>query len=99
MNETNVQGLNESNPAPSVASIDEGRQAKAWREAMGLTIAGLAELIGYSGAAISLFERGYGSDGRPHPEKSRRKFKMACLAVCFLRHYNMTLEDWPWQAP
>lgn len=66
---------------------------------MGLTIQTLAELTGYSGAAISLFERGCGSNGRPHPEKSRRKFKLTCLAICFLKHYQMTLEDWPWQAP
>ena len=95
MNEMNVQELSGN----VSTSVDEGKRAKAWRESMGLTINELAGLIGYSGAAISLFEKGFGSDGRAHPDKARRKFKMCCLAVCFLKHYQTTLEDWPWQAP
>jgi DNA-binding XRE family transcriptional regulator len=77
----------------------EAAAARAWRKRMGLTMAELAQLTGYSPEALFLFEKGHTSSGKPHAEHSWRRYKLACLAVRILRHYKLSsVEDWNWQA-
>lgn len=76
--------------------MTEHEKAKQWREAMGLTIASLAELTGYSKSAISLFERGMNTEGQPHNGAAFKRYKLACMGVRFLRHYGTTLDQWEW---
>jgi transcriptional regulator with XRE-family HTH domain len=69
---------------------------RQWREALDLSVKELAELTGYSGAAIRLFESGENTLGKPHNAAAARRFKLACLAVMFLREYQMDLQTWEW---
>jgi transcriptional regulator with XRE-family HTH domain len=77
----------------------ETEQARAWRRAMGLTMDQLSEFTGYSREAIFLFERGQNSQGKPHAPYAWRRYKLACLAVMFLRHYKIPdINSWQWSA-
>jgi transcriptional regulator with XRE-family HTH domain len=75
----------------------EVEQARAWRRAMGLTMDQVSELTGYSAESIYLFERGTNSVGKPHAPYAWRRYKLACLAVMFLRHYKIhDVDSWSW---
>jgi transcriptional regulator with XRE-family HTH domain len=77
------------------------RQALAaaqWRKTLDLSVQELAELTGYSVPAIRLFEKGKNTEGKPHNAAAARRYKLTCLAVMFLREYQMTLEQWEWRA-
>ena len=77
----------------------EVEQARAWRRAMGLTMDQLSELTGYSREAVFLFERGQNSLGKPHAPYAWRRYKLACLAVMFLKHYRIPdINSWQWSA-
>jgi transcriptional regulator with XRE-family HTH domain len=67
-----------------------------WRENLGLSVRDLSELTGYSGAAIRLFESGENTLGKPHNAAAAKRYKLACLAVMFLRSYQINLEQWEW---
>ena len=77
--------------------MTEHLQAKHWRETLKLSRPELAELTGYSRESIFLFEQGKNSRGEPHPPEVWKRYKLACLAVATLRHYNVkSIEDWRW---
>jgi transcriptional regulator with XRE-family HTH domain len=79
--------------------MNEIEQARAWRRQMGLTMKELGELTGYSPEAIFLYERGQNSQGKPHAPYAWRRYKLACLAVMFLRHYRIeSVDNWSWSA-
>jgi transcriptional regulator with XRE-family HTH domain len=69
-----------------------------WRKTLDLSVQELAELTGYSVPAIRLFEKGKNTEGKPHNAAAARRYKLTCLAVMFLREYQMTLEQWEWRA-
>lgn len=58
-------------------------QAKAWREQRGLTRAQLADLTGYTVAAIYKLEAGYrnGGTGEMHSEWTWQRYRMACAGA------------------
>ena len=60
--------------------MSQHKQAKAWREKVGLTVADLADMSGYSPEAIYTFERGSRYDGK-HSEWAWHRYRMACAAV------------------
>ena len=71
--------------------------ARAWRERLTLSRARLSELTGDSQQAVYQFERGTNSLGEPHPDAAWQRYKLACLAVATLRHYNVSsVKDWNW---
>jgi hypothetical protein len=75
----------------------ETNAARAWRRSLDLTLTDLAKLTGYSPEAVWLFESGHNSKGKPHSSAVWRRWKLACLAVMFLRHYNIeTVDNWNW---
>jgi len=79
--------------------MSEIEQARAWRRAMGLTMAELSDLTGYSKESIFLYEAGKNSQGKPHAPYAWRRYKLACLAVMFLRHYKIPdVNQWNWSA-
>jgi len=72
-------------------------QARQWRETNRLSRPELAELTGYSQEAIYLFEQGKNSRGEPHPPLVWQRYKLACLAVATLKHFNVkSVKDWTW---
>jgi transcriptional regulator with XRE-family HTH domain len=77
--------------------VTEPEKAKAWRRHMGLTMAELAQLTGYSVESIFLFEAGHNSQGKPHAPHAWRRYKLACMAVRFLMHYKIkSVDHWEW---
>lgn len=72
--------------------------AKAWRNRMNLTMDDLARLTGYSREAIFLFEKGTNSQGKPHALHAWRRYKLACMAVRFLKFYKLeNVNAWEWK--
>lgn len=55
--------------------------AKAWRLALNLSPFQLGELIGYSGEAIYLLERGITSRAEPVPAWTWLRYKRACAGL------------------
>ena len=77
----------------------ESKRCRAWRCSLGLTLAELAELTGYSVEACWLFESGHNSKGKPHSRATWQRWKLACLAVMFLRHYKVdNIDNWQWES-
>lgn len=77
--------------------MSESNLARAWREKQNLSRQALSELTGYSQGAIFLFERGVNSEGKEHPPEAWQRYKLACLAVSTLRHYQIeSIERWEW---
>jgi transcriptional regulator with XRE-family HTH domain len=76
--------------------MTESSNARAWRSSLSLTREQLSALTGYSPEAIYLFERGLGTTNKPHDPKAWQRYKLACLAVRFLRHYKTDLNQWEW---
>lgn len=77
--------------------MTESDLARAWREKQNLSRAELSALTGYSQGAIFLFERGINSEGKEHDAAAWRRYKLACLAVSTLRHYQVeTIDRWEW---
>ena len=77
--------------------MTEAEQARAWRHNMRLTMAQLAELTGYSVQTIFLFERGTNSQGKPHVPEVWKRYKLACLGVRFMLHFQIDdVDDWQW---
>jgi hypothetical protein len=77
-------------------TISESQKAKQWRGRLGLSAKELSELTGYSPMAIHLFESGRTSKGEPHDPKVWQRYKLVCLAVMFLREFQMTTQNWEW---
>ena len=60
----------------------QGRKARAWREALGLSRPALGKLIGYSPSEIECMERGQRRNtGRSIQLEDFQTFKLACAAV------------------
>ena len=60
----------------------QGKLAKAWREARGLSRPALGALIGYSPSAIESMELGFRRNtGAPVSPRDFQTFKLACAAV------------------
>jgi hypothetical protein len=77
--------------------MTEAAQARHWREGLKLSRPELATLTGYSSEAIFLFEKGANSRGEPHPPEVWQRYKLACLAVATMRHYQVkSIEEWQW---
>ena len=77
--------------------MTESDLARAWREKQNLSRAELSELTGYSQGAIFLFERGANSEGKAHPPEAWQRYKLACLAIRTLRHYQIdSIAQWEW---
>lgn len=76
----------------------EATAARAWRHRMNLTMDDLSRLTGYSRESIFLFEKGHNSQGKPHALHAWRRYKLACMAVRFLKYYKLdTVNDWSWK--
>lgn len=76
--------------------MTEQEQAKVWRTALGLSVKQLSELTGYSGPAIRLFECGRNTKKEAHNPDAWRRYKLACLAVMFMKEYDLTPDAWEW---
>jgi transcriptional regulator with XRE-family HTH domain len=79
--------------------MTEHEAARAWREAMNLSRAELAELIGYSPEAVQAFERGHQSNGEPAGARSWRRYKAACLLASILLAFDkpeFSVDKWRW---
>jgi DNA-binding XRE family transcriptional regulator len=87
-------------PAPHLhapSELSESERAKAWRNAMHLTMDQLSELTGYSRESIFLMERGRNSKGKPHAPCVWRRYKLACLAVRVLKMQKVeSVDKWQW---
>ena len=60
----------------------EAARAKFWRKSIArLTRKDLGEKIGYSVAAIGLFEQGYDHRGRPIGERAWRRYRLVCAGL------------------
>lgn len=79
-------------------ALAEAGSARLWRNRMNLTMDDLARLTGYSREAIFLFERGHNSQGKPHALHAWRRYKLACMAVRFLKFYKLeNVNSWEWK--
>jgi transcriptional regulator with XRE-family HTH domain len=79
--------------------MTEPERARAWREALGLSRAQLAQLTGYSPEAVQAFERGVQSNGSPAGTHAWRRYKAACLLASILFAVNreeFSVENWNW---
>lgn len=79
--------------------MTEPEQARAWREALGLSRAQLATLTGYSAEAIQAFEKGVQTNGAPAGARAWRRYKQACLLASILLAVNregFSVEAWNW---
>lgn len=61
--------------------MNQYQQAKAWRQARGLSVVELAEQTGYSIETIYVFERGQQPGGAKIKEWAWQRFKCACAGV------------------
>ena len=62
--------------------MNEHEKARAWRESAGYTRPQLANLTGYSIAAIQNYEVGYNrASKRPIASRDMRTYRLACAAV------------------
>lgn len=74
-------------PAPTIieqpsSDATEAAKAKFWRKAVvKLSRKQLSTAIGYSTQAISLFEQGYGHNGKPLGERAWRKYRLVCAGL------------------
>jgi predicted transcriptional regulator len=75
---------------------NESQKAKQWRAQLGLSAKELSELTGYSPMAIHLFESGRTSKKEPHDPKVWQRYKLVCLAVMFMKEYEMNPAAWEW---
>ncbi len=76
--------------APTTA---QGEQARSWRERLKLSVQDLADLTGYSIAAIYQFERGINGAGAKHSEWSWQRYRLICSAVA---HQMRTGKEFEW---
>lgn len=77
-----------------VKSTAAGEQARSWRETVKLTVQDLADLTGYSPAAIYLFERGgNGSGDATISEWSWQRYRLCCGAIA---HQLRTGKEFAW---
>lgn len=79
--------------------MTESEQARAWREAMGLSRAELASLTGYSPESVQAFEQGTQSNGLPAGARAWKRYKASCLLASILLAFDrpeFTVENWRW---
>jgi transcriptional regulator with XRE-family HTH domain len=76
--------------------MTEHERARAWRDSMSLSPKQLSDLTGYSVPAIRLFESGRNTKKEAHNPDAWRRYKLACLAVMFMREYQLNPDVWEW---
>jgi hypothetical protein len=70
---------------------DEASRAQLWRQAiMGLSVKQLAQLTGYSVAAIRCFEANSNTAGEPLGEAAWQRYRNACAGAV------MGVQDFDW---
>ena len=83
---THECGIVTLTPKPTIieqphAAAVEAAKARYWRKARKMTCKELARLTGYSVSSIGMFERGYGSNGRPLGPRAWNKYRLVCAGI------------------
>lgn len=74
-------------------STPQGVRCRSWREGAKLSVQDLADLTGYSVAAIYQFERGINGSGDSHSEWSWQRYRLCCSAIA---HQLRTGKEFSW---